>query len=403
MNVCNMQTALIEKTATEKSKFNAMNFINFKNLHQLLNSVDVKAFSYIKSCKALKLNSAYLQISEDLILKLWQIIDQYWMNCQKRNIIQNKILKDESRLDKTVQCLQLIMSVFDLHFKRLFYSILVIVSSSLINTWIKEFYSHYVKRKSKLIIYYKHLDSNRHSNNKHKKYYLNTVSLIEHLYSFNHNNSELKRIIIFTFYTMWAQQMIYKINKSLKKIRSFKTINLMQSKITVSVNQAMNNKLIIDFLIFNQFIDDITVTVETSSKNCEHKHATEKDVDSNSDINDELKHLQQENNICFKWLQNICFNWVVMNEAHVIKNARLHSNKMITLFFTDVYWFITVILMSNCFLNMNDFLTILYCEEFKEWALKEKNSFFNVMKIYQQVSECKDNRCGSKGQVWAPP
>ena len=65
---------------------------------------------------------------------------------------------------------------------------------------------------------------------------------------------------------------------------------------------------------------------------------------------------------------------------------------MITLLLTDVYWFITVILMSNCSFDINDFLTILYCEEFEEWALKEKNSFFNVMKIYWQVSECRDNR-----------
>ena len=236
LNVCNVQIALIEKTVTKESEFNAMNFINFKDLHQLFNSVNVKASLYIESCKALKLNSACSQVSEDFILKLWQITDQYWMNCQKRDIVQNKILKNKSKLNKTVQCLQLIMSVSDLHSKRFFYSILVIVLLLLINTWVKKFHLHYAEKKSKLIIYYKHLNLDKHSNNKCKKYCLSIVSLIKHLCNLNHNNSESKRIIVFTFYMMWTQWMIYKINKSSRKIRSFKTIDLMQSKMTVSAN-----------------------------------------------------------------------------------------------------------------------------------------------------------------------
>ena len=60
---------------------------------------------------------------------------------------------------------------------------------------------------------------------------------------------------------------------------------------TVSVNQAVNNKSIINFLIFNQLVDDITVIVETLSENHKHKHVMKKNVDLNSDINDKLKYL----------------------------------------------------------------------------------------------------------------
>ena len=54
----------------------------------------------------------------------------------------------------------------------------------------------------------------------------------------------------------------------------------------------MNNKSIINFLILNQFINDTAVTIETSSENCEHKHTMKKDVDLDSNINNESKHLQ---------------------------------------------------------------------------------------------------------------
>ncbi len=88
----------------------------------------------------------------------------------------------------------------------LFYSILIFVSSHIMNIWIQKIYTKFIKIFD-LILFYKKLDVSSTTNSMLKQYIINSKNIIIKTLKLNFFNSKIVKIIILSAYIIWLKHM----------------------------------------------------------------------------------------------------------------------------------------------------------------------------------------------------
>ena len=101
--------------------------------------------------------------------------------------------------------------------------------------------------------------------------------------------------------------------------------------------------------------------------------------------------------LCFIFVKR--FDHIIADENHKIKNKHTEIYKIIALLEISHMWFLIVILMYNKILNLNDYLKILYRNEWKRFFAEKQNNdendqkqlFKNLKKKYVHYFSTKKN------------
>ena len=90
---------------------------------------------------------------------------------------------------------------------------------------------------------------------------------------------------------------------------------------------------------------------------------------------------------CFIFVRK--FDHIIINKNHKIKNKHMKIYKTITLLETSHMWFLIIILMYNKILNLNNYLKILYRNEWKKSSAKKQNNNENDQKkqLFKNLKE----------------
>ena len=91
---------------------------------------------------------------------------------------------------------------------------------------------------------------------------------------------------------------------------------------------------------------------------------------------------------CFIFVKR--FNHIIADENHKIKNKYIKIHKTIILLETSHVWFLIIMLMYNKILNLNNYLKILYRNEWKKSSAEKQNNDENDQKKQQSFKNLKE-------------
>lgn len=340
--------------------------LNFQMLNVLLNSACTIISIYFEVCKILNFDFTIL-IADLIKLESWQIIVIHWMLLQEKRDIKKDILIDKLSLDKTMTSLQLVSFSFKFH-EELYYSMLIVISSELIDIWLFEFHVNFFNIMT-LLFFYDIVDADETFNLKWKKYWINQQTLVKTVWKLDLNNFITERVIIFMIYSMWMHCI------TSHQLKCMSNLKWETEKKMISVMNTIDNNL------------ELTLTSETdinSLINSKTKLILSWVLKTFKDSKEkDFKNIIK--NIKFFWSENLCFWRIIFDEAHIIKNMCFWNNKMICQLFTQIHWAVTATSLANRLYDILRFLHLIYHDEFEKSAFdySENLDFFEV---YQKTS-----------------